>query len=146
MIIDIKRIDPSLPLPRHETPGSVAFDLFARESATIAPGEIGLVPANVIVCTPPGYLLLLAARSSLPRKKGLMLANSVGIIDQDYCGPEDELKIQLWNFTKHPATVERGERIGQGMFVRIERAEWNEVETITGPSRGGIGSTGGYTR
>lgn len=144
MIIDIKRIDKELPLPRHETAGSVAFDLIVREGATIEPGKIGLVPVNVVVCTPPGYMLMLAARSSLPKKKGLMLANSVGIIDQDYCGPDDELKIQLWNFSTAPATVERGERVGQGMFVKIERAEWNEVESLNTPSRGGIGSTGGY--
>ena len=145
MIIDIKRIDKELPLPRHETAGAVAFDLIARESKTISPDEIVLVPANVIVITPPGYMLMIAARSSLARKKNLILPNSVGIIDQDYCGPEDELLVQLWNIGKTPVTVERGERIAQAMFVKIERAEWNEVEKMDAPSRGSFGTTGGYT-
>jgi dUTP pyrophosphatase len=144
MIIDIKRIDKELPLPRHETDGAVAFDLIAREGATIEPGKIALVPGNVIICTPPGYMLMLAARSSLAKKKNLMLANGVGIVDQDYCGPEDEVKLMLLNVGDTPSTIERGERIGQGMFVKIERAEWNEVETLNTPSRGGFGTTGGY--
>jgi dUTP pyrophosphatase len=140
----IKRIDKTLPLPRHETAGAVAFDLMARETMTVAPDAIVLVPANVIVCTPPGYMLMIAARSSLARKKNLILPNSVGIIDQDYCGPGDELLIQLWNIGKTPAVVERGERIGQAMFIKIERAEWNEVEKIEGANRGSFGTTGGY--
>ena len=145
MIIDIKRVDKELPLPRYETPGSVAFDLIVRETKIIEPGKIELVPVNVIVCTPPGYLFMIAPRSSLSRKKNLIMANSIGIIDQDFCGPKDEVHAQLWNFTAAPITVERGERIGQGMFVKIERAEWNEVEDTQQPSRGGFGSTGGYT-
>jgi len=144
MIIDIKRIDKELPLPRHETDGAVAFDLIAREGATIEPGKIALVPVNIIVCTPPGYMLMLAARSSLAKKKNLMLANSVGIIDQDYCGPEDEIKLMFWNFGTAPAVLERGERIGQALFAKIERAEWNEVEETARASRGGFGTTGGY--
>lgn len=144
MLVTIKRIDKELPLPRHETAGAVAFDLAARESVTIASGGIGLVPANVVVCTPPGYMLMLAARSSLAVKKNLMLANGVGVIDQDYSGNDDELKISLLNIGKEAVTVERGERIAQGIFMKIERAEWNEVEKIDTPSRGSFGTTGGY--
>jgi dUTP pyrophosphatase len=144
MIIDIKRVDKELPLPKHETPGAVAFDFLARENTTIEPGKIALVPGNIIACTPPGYMLMVSSRSSLAKKKQLMLANGVGIIDQDYCGSEDEVKIMLWNFGSTLAVIERGERIAQGMFVKIERAEWNEVETTATESRGGFGSTGGY--
>jgi dUTP pyrophosphatase len=144
MKIDIKRIDNTLPLPRHETAGSVAFDLVVREAKTIAPNEIALVPVNVIVRTPPGYMFMIAPRSSLSRKKGLVMPNSVGIVDQDYCGPADEVTILLWNIGKAPSIVERGERVAQGVFVKIERAEWNEVEEMKDPSRGGFGSTGGY--
>ncbi len=145
MIVDIKRIDDTLPLPKHETEGSVAFDLIVRESRTIAPDEIALVPMNVIVAAPPGYMLMLAPRSSLSRKRNLLMANSVGIVDQDFCGPEDEIHVQLLNIGKNPVTIERGERIAQGMLVRIERAEWNELAEVKKPSRGGFGSTGGYS-
>jgi len=144
MLVTIHRIDKTLPLPCHETAGAVAFDLAVRETMTIAPDEIVAVPVNIIVATPPGYMFMIAARSSLARKKRLVLPNSIGIIDQDYCGPEDEVCVQLWNIGKEPSTVERGERIAQAMFVKIERAEWNEVEKIDGASRGGFGSTGGY--
>ena len=87
-------------------------------------------------------MLLLASRSSLPRKKGLMIPNGVGIIDQDYCGPEDEIHIQVYNFTSAPVHIERGERLAQGIFVRIAQVEWEEVEEIGEKSRGGFGSTG----
>lgn len=144
MNIQIKRIDPTLPLPRYESSGAVAFDLLAREDTVVPPGEIVLVPVNVIVQTPPGFMLVLASRSSLPLKKGLVVPNGIGVVDQDYCGPDDELKIQILNIKGAPATVERGERIAQGIFVKIEKAEWSEVQNITEKSRGGFGSTGGY--
>ena len=144
MKVDIKRIDKTLPLPSHQTPGSVAVDLIVRETATFAPGETILVPVNIIVCTPPGYMFMIAPRSSLSRKKKLAMRNSVGIIDQDYCGPDDEVHVLLWNFGDSPSTIERGERIAQGIFVKIDQVEWNEVDELLNPSRGGYGSTGGY--
>ena len=141
MKVNIKRVDQSLPLPKYETDGSVGFDLLCRETAEIAPHEIGLIPANVIVETPPGYMLMLCMRSSTPRKFGVMMAQSVGIIDNDYCGEEDEIKIQAYNFTDEPVTIERGSRIAQAIFVRVATIEWHEVEEMTESSRGGFGST-----
>lgn len=142
MKIQITRIDKTLPLPEYHTGGAVAFDIYSREEISIAPKTLGFIPTNFIIGTPPGYMLLLASRSGTPKKKGLMMANGIGIIDQDYCGPEDELKLCLYNFTDSPVTVERGERVGQGTFLPIERAEWEEVEKITEESRGGFGSSG----
>ncbi|MBI2098994.1 dUTP diphosphatase [Candidatus Uhrbacteria bacterium] len=144
MSIKIKRVDNSLPLPRYESEGAVAFDLLAREDALVPGGEIALVPVNVIVQTPPGYMLILASRSSLPLKKGLVVPNGIGIVDQDYCGPDDELKIQILNIKSAPAQISRGERIAQGIFVKMERADWQEVPEMQSKSRGGFGSTGGY--
>ena len=80
-------------------------------------------------------------RSSTPRKKGLLIPHGAGIIDQDYCGENDEVLLQFYNFTKEDVTVEQGERIGQGTFVKIERAEWTDYEPKQ-DSRGGFGSTG----
>jgi dUTP pyrophosphatase len=113
----------------------------ARVETTVAPGAIARVPANVIVETPPGYMLLIAARSSTPGKKGLTLPNGIGVIDQDYCGPDDEVQLLVYNFTAAPVTVARGERIAQGVFVRVARAEWAETDSAARPSRGGFGST-----
>jgi len=139
--VTIKRIDISLPLPTYATAGSVGFDLLCREDTGIAPRTLGRIPANVIVQTPPGYMLLVTLRSSTPRRKGLLVPHGVGIIDQDYCGEGDEIMLQVYNFLDEAVTVQRGERIAQGMFVPILQVNWNEVDEV-GKGRGGFGSTG----
>lgn len=141
MQVKIKRIDDALPLPGYQTAGAVAFDLYSREEIKIAPRSLALIPSNLIIETPPGYALILSARSSLAKKKGLTLANGIGVIDRDYCGPEDEIKISVYNFTDNDVAVEKGERVAQGMFARVDRGEWEEKE-ISQQSRGGFGSTG----
>lgn len=143
MKVKIKRVDKSLPLPIYETNGSVGFDIIARESVEIEPGKIAMVPANVIVEVPVGYMLIVASRSSTPLKKGLLPPHGLGIIDHDYCGPADEIRVLVYNFTDGMAKVERGEKIAQGVFVKIDKFEWEEVEEMVRESRGGFGSTGG---
>ncbi len=142
MQVAIQRVDASLPLPRYESAGAVGFDLITRETTVIEPGKIALVPGNVIVKVPEGYALLILPRSSLPRKKALVCPHSIGVIDCDYHGPEDEVKVQVQNISAAPVTVERGERIAQGMFVKVDRAEWAEVDGHGAQTRGGFGSTG----
>lgn len=141
MKVKIKRLDKALPLPGYETTGAVGFDLLCRQSVTIEPQRIGLIPANVIVETPPGYMLMITLRSSTPRKRGLLIPHGVGVIDQDYCGEGDEVQIQVYNFTSQPVTIERGEKIAQGVFVRVDKAEWVEVSEMRSRTRGGFGST-----
>lgn len=142
MKVNIKLIDDTLPLPEYQTPGAVAFDLYARETMVIEPKSIAKIPTNLIVQTPPGYLLSIVTRSSTASKKGLSLLQGYGIIDQDYCGPTDEILYQVYNFTDTPVTVERGERVGQAAFLRVDQAEWEQVPEMTGPNRGGFGTTG----
>ncbi|MBI2145131.1 dUTP diphosphatase, partial [Candidatus Woesearchaeota archaeon] len=60
MKVKIKRIDKSLPLPQYQTSGSVGFDIYSREDIEIRPREIALIPGNIIVETPQGYMLLVA--------------------------------------------------------------------------------------
>ena len=126
--IAIKRIDTDLPLPTYATPGSVGFDLLCREETEVAPRTVELIPSNVIVRIPAGYMLLLTLRSSTPLRKGLLIPNGVGIIDQDYCGEGDELKIQVFNFREEAVTIKRGERIAQGIFIPVMRVQWEEVD------------------
>ncbi len=142
MNVSIKRIDPTLPLPEYHTQGAVAFDLYARETTVIPPRGVALVPANIVVAIPKRMMLLITSRSSTAMRKGLMLGNGVGTIDQDYCGSNDELKINTYNFTDNPVTVERAERIAQAIFVPIERVDFQEVEEMGSTSRGGFGTTG----
>ena len=113
MNVKISRIDKSLPLPVYETEGAVGFDLLARIEVTVEPKTIQLIPANVIVEVPKGYALVVASRSSTPRKHGLTKPHGIGIIDQDYCGPDDEVKIQVFNFTDDPVTIPKGTKIAQ---------------------------------
>lgn len=141
LTVDIQRIDKSIPLPIYETNGSVGFDLCVRDNHKIFPGQIHLMPANVIVKTPPGYMLMIVARSSTPKKYGLVLPHGLGVIDQDYSGNEDEIMIQAYNFTKDPVEIMHGTRLAQGIFLKIGSATWREVENMNAPSRGGFGST-----
>lgn len=140
--VKIVRVDKTLPLPEYHTNGSVAFDLYTRIDAIIAPKEIARIPANVIIQTPPGYMLVVVPRSGTPRKYGLSIPQGIGIIDQDFCGPEDELMLQLYNFTNEPSTIPRGTRLAQAVLVKIALAEFEEVSEIASQSRGGFGSTG----
>ncbi len=144
MHVKIHRIDPGLPLPAYETAGAVGFDFVAREECVIEPRSLGLIPGNVVIAVPEGYMLIVASRSSAPKKKGLLTPHGIGIIDHDYCGPTDEIKVQVYNFCDQPVTVARGEKIAQGVFVKIEKFTFEEVAEMTKESRGGFGSTGGY--
>lgn len=137
----ITRLDSSLPLPEYHTPGAVAFDFYARVETTIQPGEFAKIPSNLIIATPADHALLIFSRSSLLEKKRLILGNSVGIIDADYAGPKDEIHILVYNISKSPTTIIRGERFAQGLFVVTKKAKWNET-TPRLESRGGFGSTG----
>jgi dUTP pyrophosphatase len=141
MKVKIKRIDQNLQLPIYETSGSVGFDLLCREDVTINPSEIALIPANVIVEIPQGYMLMVTLRSSTPKKYGLLMPHGVGIIDNDYCGEEDEIKIQVYNFTANPVTVKRGDKIAQGIFTKVDKAQWEEIDRMNQQTRGGFGST-----
>lgn len=142
MNVSIQRIDPTLPLPQYHTAGAAAFDFVTRETTVIEAGALGLVPSNVIVKVPEGYALLILPRSSLPRKKGLICPHSLGLIDLDYHGSKDEIFVQVKNITDAAVTVERGERIAQGLFVKIDRATFTEVDDHGAETRGGFGSTG----
>jgi len=142
MEIRIKRIDKDLPLPEYQTQGSVAFDLYSRKEMAIEPKSLGFIPTNLIIKIPDGYMLIAVPRSSTPKRKGLSIPHGIGIIDQDYCGEEDELLLQVYNFTDKEVKIERGERVGQAVFAPIEKAEWIEVDQMSAQSRGGIGSTG----
>lgn len=141
MKVRIKRFDKNLPLPEYKTEGAAAFDLCSRVSLTILPKGVVRVPLNVALELPEGYMFMMAARSSL-HKKGLMLANGVAIGDRDFCGNNDEYHAALYNFSDSPVSIERGERLVQGLFKKYDKAEWEEVDDLQNPNRGGFGTTG----
>jgi dUTP pyrophosphatase len=141
MKVLIKRFDTSLPLPEYQTVGAAAQDLVARVTTTIQPHTVGLIPLNIALKIPQGHWVLMAARSSL-HKKGVMMANGIGVGDSDFCGDDDEYRAALLNFTNESVTIERGERIVQMMVLPIERVSFEEVTKLDSPNRGGMGSTG----
>lgn len=142
MKVSIKRVRDEVTLPAYQTAGSVCFDLEAAVETTVQPKEITLIPTGLVVKTPSGYMLMLASRSSSPKKHGLMMPHGIGIIDQDYSGDDDELLVQVYNFSDQPVTVDQGTRIAQGGFVRIDQAQWAETAETMSATRGGVGSTG----
>src|SRR3954465_11948605 len=150
--VRVRRLDPPVPLPEYQTSGAAGFDLAASRDTTVEPGGITLVPTGLVIAVPDGYFPAifagtifppLFARSSTPLRRGLMVANGVGVIDSDYCGDTDEIKIQVLNVTKAPVTVAKGDRIAQGLFIPVSRAVWQEeTESLRQGARGGFGATG----
>jgi dUTP pyrophosphatase len=141
MRLRVTRLDPSVPLPVYSTAGAAAFDLAAAGDVEIPPGEIRLIGTGLVFGVPAGHCLAILARSSTPLRRGLIVANGMGVIDSDYCGPTDEVKVQVLNVTETSVLVRRGERIAQAMVLATPRVEFDEAETAGG-SRGGFGSTG----
>ncbi|AEJ24449.1 dUTP diphosphatase [Streptococcus equi subsp. zooepidemicus] len=130
-------------LPKRETAHAAGYDLSVAEETSIAPGEIVLVPTGVKAYMQDGEVLYLYDRSSNPRKKGLVLINSVGVIDGDYYGnPANEGHIfaQMKNITDQTVTLAVGERIVQGVFMPFLIADGDQAD---GERTGGFGSTGG---
>jgi len=142
MKVRITRRDPSIALPARETAGAAGFDLAASADVTIEPGQIVLVPTGLIIRVPEGHFLGIFARSSTPYKRGLVVPNGVGIVDSDYCGPEDEIKVQVLNITKEAVHLKKGDRIAQGIVLKFAVPEWDEGPVDSNASRGGFGSTG----
>jgi dUTP pyrophosphatase len=141
MRLKVTKLNPSVPLPAYSTDGAAGFDLAAAEDADIAPGQIKLVGTGLVFDVPDGHFLAIFARSSTPLKRGLVVANGVGVLDSDYSGATDELKIQLLNITKEPVAIKAGDRLAQGIVLRSPRVEFYEGDTAP-VSRGGFGSTG----
>jgi len=141
--LNIKLVDPSLPVPQYQTPGSVAFDVYSRIDIDIEPWKPTVIPLNLVVAVPQGHFLMLSARSSTAKKYGLIVANGVGIIDQDYCGDNDEIGLSVLNFTGTSVHISKGDRIGQATLVSISKAdEFTVVPKMDSKDRGGWGSTG----
>ena len=130
-------------LPVRSTEHSAGYDLKASKTVTIAPRSIALVPTGVKAYMQEGEVLNIYDRSSNPRKKGVALVNSVGIIDKDYYGNPDNdghIHAQFINLTDEEVIIEAGERIMQGVFQHFLVVD---NDSASGVRTGGFGSTGG---
>ena len=153
MKIRIFRKDKSVPLPERKTEHSAGLDVYAAEDVELKPGKVTLVPTGLVIESPPGYFFKIFIRSGFAIKKGVSLANDVGIVDEDYCGPKDEVKIGLIRHFNpkdpekdKPILIEKGTRIAQLIFEKnsLPKIEWEEQSDINfgRKTRGGFGSTG----
>ena len=139
--VRITKRDPRARLPEYQSPGAAAFDLAIIEDVVVPPRSQSLLRTGLCVGLPADHVLHLYARSSLFKKHGLLLANGVGVIDPDYCGPEDEILLSVWNPGDGPVAVAAGTRIAQGIVLARPRVRWVEGDA-SGSDRGGFGSTG----
>src|SRR5213596_1270137 len=114
MRLKIRRLDSTVPLPTYGREEAAGFDLAASQDVRLAPGQIALVPTGLVIEVPSGHFLAILARSSTPLKRGLMVANGVGVIDPDYSGPDDEIRIQVLNISTSEVTIRPGDRLAQG--------------------------------
>lgn len=119
---------------QYETPWACAFDFKACKKYFIGPWQEMLIETDTAIEVPEWYMLMLAPRSSTYKKYGLILLNSVWIIDQDYNGPTDTIKFFYKNISSHTCMVHDGERIGQWAFVRIDKADF-EYTVFEWPDR-----------
>ncbi|GAB2023561.1 dUTP diphosphatase [Pseudolactococcus yaeyamensis] len=129
-------------LPTRSTAHAAGYDFIAAETVSLNPDDIKLIPTGIKAYMQAGEVLYLYDRSSNPRKKGLVLVNSVGVIDGDYYGnPDNEGHIfaQMKNITDQVVEVAKGERIVQGVFAPFLLAD---ADSADGTRIGGFGSTG----
>lgn len=135
--------DKKIELPKRATMMAAGYDIAAAEVVVLLPNEIKLIPTGLKAYMQNCEVLYLYDRSSNPRKKGLILINSVGVIDKDYYDNSDNeghIFAQMMNITNHKVVIEKGERIVQGVFMPFLIADGDEKNVKT-ERTGGFGST-----
>lgn len=143
MIVRYKKLHPNAVAPEYKTPGAAAFDFGLIEDVVIPPRSFVRVRTGLVIQTPEQHVLLIVSRSSNPSKKGIDLANSIGIIDSDYRGPNDEISLMLENITDTEVRLAAGERVAQGLIVPVPQVTLEEISgDIVEADRGGFGTTG----
>jgi probable deoxyuridine 5'-triphosphate nucleotidohydrolase yncF len=141
-IIKVKYRDKTLPkLQNIEGIKSDWIDLYASQDYELKQGEFKLIDLNVVVEIPKGYEGHIAPRSSTFKNFGIIQTNSVGVVDNSYCGDEDYLKMPV--LAMRDTIINKGDRICQfRIFKKMEETIFEEVEVMDNENRGGIGSTG----
>ena len=142
MNIKVKKLYKDVVLPEYKTSGAAAFDFESMIDIIINPNETKIIPTGLAFEIPDGYELQVRPRSGLSAKTKLRVSNSPGTIDSDYRG---EVCIILDNISSEESyTINKGERIAQGVISKIEKITFEEVEDLSETERGeaGFGSTG----
>lgn len=138
----VRRLDPELSVPNYARIGDAGMDLLAAESVMLEPGQRAAIGTGIAIAIPDGYAGFVQPRSGRALTEGLGVANTPGLIDAGYRG---EIKVIALNLnTSARIEVNRGEKIAQLVFQRVERAEIEVVDELPPSDRGhgGFGSTG----
>nr|WP_272902174.1 dUTP diphosphatase [Brevibacterium daeguense] len=142
MNIEIRQLDPDLPLPAYGHLDDAGADLHVSEDHTLQPFERRLVGTGIAIAVPEGFAAFVHPRSGLAVRSGLSIVNAPGTIDAGYRG---EIKVPLVNLDAHqPIVLERGDRIAQLVIQRVVHAVFTPVAdlSVTVRGTGGFGSTG----
>lgn len=142
--VQVRRLDPELPLPRYARAGDAGLDLYARTEVTLAPGERALVDTGVALAIPDGMAAFVHPRSGLAARHGVTTLNSPGTVDSGYRG---EIRVNLVNLDPRDSfTVARGDRIAQLVVQKVENVDLVEVAALPDSERGttGHGASGGF--
>ena len=119
------------------------IDLRAAENMVFYGGEYKLIPLGVAMELPEGYEAIIAPRSSTFKKCGIIMTNSIGIVDESYKGDNDEWHFPA--FAMYDTRVRKNERICQFRIIEHQPLiHLKEVESLGNEDRGGIGSTGDF--
>lgn len=144
LFVEIKKLSKHIDLPKYATNGSAGLDLMADIETPMAllPNSAMLIPTGIAIHIKNNdYCALIYPRSGLGHKQGIILGNTVGVIDSDYTG---EILISLFNRGSQPFIIKPKMRIAQLVFTRITQPEFVEVNEFLNTQRnaGGFGSTG----
>ena len=143
----IKKLDPKVTLPSYKTKGASGMDLmaFVREKIIIKPQNSALIPTGLSVAFSEDYEIQIRPRSGLAAKNNISVLNTPGTIDSDYRG---ELKIIIFNHSKHDFVVNNNDRIAQMVLTPIAKMELEEANELPKTLRGegGFGSTGKWVK
>ena len=138
--VKIKKIaDVKTPFYAHK--GDSGMDVYAAEECALNPMERKLVGTGIMIEMPYGYEAQIRPKSGLAIEHGISHANCIGTIDSSYRG---EIKIPMINLSDKPYKIEKGRKIGQIVFAKVEEAVLEEVRELNETTRNdkGFGSTG----
>jgi dUTP pyrophosphatase len=117
------------------------IDLRSAETVEMNAGEFRKIRLGVAMQLPPGYEAIIAPRSSTFDKWGIIFLNSIGIIDNLYCGDNDEWHVAVMALRK--TKIYKNDRICQFRILHGQPSlKFVEVDKMDAPDRGGFGSTG----
>ena len=141
VVIKIKYFNDELERLRFIDGKSDWVDLRAAKTIELKKGDFALIPLGVAMKLPEGYEAHIVPRSSTFKNYGLIMVNSVGIIDNSYCGPDDQYYIPV--FATRDTVVNFNDRICQfRIFENQPDIDFVEDDLSEGSNRGGFGTTG----